>query len=174
VLALVSALPTSWSAPVCRQVVNDGLAAKWDALRWFLSIHYRFNTRLDTPFWKEAREHADVSGLQPLLDVFAGGAPLRFRDPLTLAFATTTAPTFYGIAGIDTILLGQRHPTRLLPRTEPIERWHERKAAADVLVRNALPQKDALAAFDTTPRLHHELFEDADSWARRSAAMSTF
>lgn len=174
VLALTRSMPASWSAPRPAELVNDALASRWDAIRWFLSIHYRFNTRLDTPFWKEAREHADVSGLQPLLDVFAGGAPLRFRDPLTLAFAATTAPTFYGIAGVDTILLGQRHSTRLLPRTEPIERWHERKAAADALVRHALPHKDALAAFDTTPRLQHELLEDDDSWARRSAAMSTF
>ena len=173
-MALTRSMPGSWSDPHSAELVNDALASRWDAIRWFLSIHYRFNTRLDTPFWKEAREHADVSGLQPLLDVFAGGAPLRFRDPVTLAFAATTAPTFYGIAGIDTILLGQGHPTRLLPRTEPIERWHERKAAADVLVRHALPQKEALAAFETTPRLHHELLDDTDSWARRNAAMSSF
>jgi len=173
-LALVNTLPASWAEPQARELVNQALASRWDAIRWFLSIHYRFNRRLDTPFWKEVRERADVSGLQPLLDVYATGAPLRFRDPLTVAFANATAPTFYGLAGVDTILLGQRVPTRLLPPAEPLEQWHARKAAADVLVRHALPQSEALAAFDTVPRLHRELLENHDSWARRNAAFSLF
>ncbi len=168
-MALVNALPASWSDPVGRDVVNAALAAKWDAIRWFLSIHYRFNTRLDTPFWKEVREHADVSGLQPLLDVYAGGAPLRFRDPLTRAFVQATAPTFYGLPGVDSVLLGQRVPTRLLPTREPIEHWRTRKAAADALVARALPQHRALAAVESQPWLNDELLSGADSWAGPTA-----
>ena len=166
ILSLVSMLPASWADPRPAALINDALAGRWDAIRWFLSVHYRFNTRLDTPFWKEARERTDVSGLQPLLDVYAAGAPLRFRDKVTLAFASTSAPTFYGLAGIDTILLGQKVPTRLAAPAEPVEQWQRRKAGADALVRRALPQAEALAAFDADPRLLAELLGDADSWAR--------
>jgi tryptophan 7-halogenase len=168
-MALVNALPASWSDPVGREVVNVALAEKWDAIRWFLSIHYRFNTRLDTPFWRDARSQTDVSGLQPLLDVYAGGAPLRFRDPLTRAFLQSTAPTFYGLPGVDCILLGQRVPTRMLPNPEPIERWRERKAGADALVARALPQHAALAAFGAESWLNDELLSAADSWAGPAA-----
>ncbi|MGI5162421.1 tryptophan halogenase family protein [Microbispora sp. CA-102843] len=170
ILALVTSLPASWSDPVGRDVVNAVLGKKWDEIRWFLSVHYRFNTRRDTPFWREARTRTDVSGLQPLLDVYAAGAPLRMRDTLTRRYLELTAPTFYGLEGIDCVLLGQAVPTRLLPSSEPIERWRARKAAADALVARSLPQREALALFDAEPRLHEELLKDRDSWVTRSAA----
>jgi tryptophan halogenase len=171
ILALVSTLPASWADPRPHALVNAALAGRWDAVRWFLAVHYRFNTRLDTPFWKEARERTDVAGMQPLLDVYAAGAPLRFRDKVTLAFAQSSAPTFYGIAGIDTILMGQKVPARLVAPAEPLEHWRRRKAGADALVRRALPQADALAAFENVPRLQQELLGDADSWARPGVAL---
>ncbi|RAY16154.1 hypothetical protein DPM19_04315 [Actinomadura craniellae] len=168
VLALVGSLPASWADPTGREVVNAALAQKWDAIRWFLSLHYKFNDRLDTPFWRDARENADVSGLRPLLDVFAAGAPLRFRDPITRGFLEATAPTFYGLEGVDCILLGQNVPARLLPMTEPVELWQARKDAADIMVRRALPVRDSLHAYHTVAELHEELLEDPDSWVVRS------
>ncbi|MBX6723993.1 MAG: tryptophan 7-halogenase, partial [Dactylosporangium sp.] len=174
ILSLVNSLPASWDGPCGRDFVNAAMASRWDAIRWFLSIHYRFNTRLDTPFWKDVREHADISGMRPLLDVFASGAPLRGRDRVTRGFANSTAPTFYGLAGVDTILLGQHVPTRLLPLSEPLARWKLRKAGADLLVARAMPQRDALAAFDALPSLHEELLDDSDSWAYRHNPLSLF
>ncbi|GAA2879188.1 tryptophan halogenase family protein [Nonomuraea rubra] len=174
IIALVNLMPSSWSEPCPRDLVNQALADRWDAIRWFLAIHYKFNTRLDTPFWKEVRAGADVTGMQPLLDLYASGAPLRLRDPLARGFADATSPTFYGLAGVDTILLGQKVPARLLPPAEPMARWHARKAAADVLVKHALPQHLALRAYDSEPRLHEELLRQHDSWARASVAGAVF
>ncbi|MCA2211679.1 tryptophan halogenase family protein [Jidongwangia harbinensis] len=168
-MSLISALPASWSDPISRDVVNAALAAKWDAIRWFLSIHYKFNTKFDTPFWTDVRARADISGLQPLVDAYAAGAPLRFRDPVIRGFLQSTSPTFYGLPGIDCLLLGQRVPTRLLPSREPIERWRARKAAADALVAHALPQHEALAAVESEAWLNAELFSGRDSWAGPSA-----
>ncbi len=170
VLALVRSMPASWAGPVGRAVVNAVLAKKWDEIRWFLAAHYRFNTRLDTPFWRDVRETADISGLAPLLEVYAAGAPLLMRDALTRRYLELTAPTFYGLEGIDCVLLGQQVPTRYLRSAEPIERWRARKAAADALVRLALPQRDALALFDDEPRLHDELLKAGDGWVTRTAA----
>lgn len=167
IVTLVSALPLTWAAPTARDLVNKFLADRWDALRWFLSIHYRFNTRLDTPFWKQARSQTDVSGWQPLLDIFATGAPLSRRDPLLRRAVQRAVPSAYGLPGVDNILLGQHVPTRLLPPAEPPERWQARSRAADALVRRALPQREALAAFITRPELLQELFDDRDSWAAR-------
>jgi tryptophan halogenase len=174
VIALVNLLPASWSEPCSRDLVNQALADRWDAIRWFLAIHYKFNTRSDTPFWKEVRDSADISGMRPLLDLYASGAPLRLRDPVARGFAEATSPTFYGLAGVDAILLGQKVPTKLLPLAEPPAHWQARKAAADVLVRHALPQHLALQAYDNEPRLHEELLRRPDSWARASAAGALF
>jgi tryptophan halogenase len=165
VLALANALPASFSDPSCSAIVNNGLAGRWDALRWFLSLHYRFNTRRNTPFWQRARTETDVSGIQPLLDCYAGGAPLSARAPFIRGLAQNVVPTIYGLAGIDTILLGQQVPARMVPQTESADQWRARKAGAEALVRNALPQAEALAAFTADPRLHDELLRDDDSWA---------
>ncbi|RCV52080.1 FAD-dependent oxidoreductase [Marinitenerispora sediminis] len=168
ILALVSSLPASWSEPCARDVVNQALAQKWDAMRWFLTLHYRFNDRLDTPFWRDARERSDVSGLRPLLDAFATGAPLRFRDAVTRGFLESAAPTFYGLEGVDCLLLGQKVPTRLLPATEPHEAWRRRKAGADALVRQGVGQREALDAFAADPALHAAILDDPGSWVSAS------
>jgi len=167
---LVGLLPATWSQPVGRDVVNETLARRWDALRWFLAIHYRFNTRLDTPFWKQARSATDVSGWQPLLDIFAGGAPLTRRHPFIGRVIGDVSLPFYGLAGVDNILLGQHVPARLLPTAEPPEQWQRRKQAASALLRGALPQREALAAFAARPELLQELFEDPDSWTMHGHA----
>ncbi|ONI77922.1 hypothetical protein ALI144C_31475 [Actinosynnema sp. ALI-1.44] len=168
--SLVSTLPGSWSEPSPRELVNAGLGQQWNAIRWLLAIHYRFNTRLDTPFWKEVRATADVSGFDTLLEVYAGGAPLSQRHVLVQDVLNRIAPTFFGLFGIDYLLLGQQVPTRRMPLAEPIERWHARKHAADALVAAALPHREALDAFDAHPELNKQLLEDTDSWAGRSIA----
>src|SRR5439155_447296 len=35
---------------------NDRIGAHWDFPRWFLAIHYKFNRKLDTEFWRSCRE----------------------------------------------------------------------------------------------------------------------
>ncbi|GAA1255806.1 hypothetical protein GCM10009665_52850 [Kitasatospora nipponensis] len=169
-LTLVSTLPASWSDPVPRDAVNVGLAQHWDAIRWLLSIHYKFNTRLDTPFWKECRETTDVSGFQPLLDVYAAGAPLSRRNAIVQDLANRVAPSFFGLYGIDCLLLGQQVPTKLLELDEPLEDWRARDRASKSLVSRALSTREALEAFDAHPELNRQLLNDADSWASPAIA----
>lgn len=169
---LVSLLPSSATDPDPSATVNMAMAQRWDAIRWFLSIHYRFNRRLDTDFWKEARSATDISGAAPLLDIYAAGAPLSGRDPFTRYLIDDKLPIFYGLAGIDTLLLGQGVPARMLPAAEEIGHWRARRAAARTLATQALPQRDALAAFSDDPALNHELLNDSDSWAGKHVAVA--
>lgn len=166
-MTLAQTLPASAAEPEpgTRSVVNTSLNRKWDALRWFLAAHYRFNGRSETPFWRQAREHTDVSGIQPLLDVFADGAPLQQRDPFIRAALRATVRPFYDLGSYDCILHGLAAPTRLLPMVETVDRWHARQTAAEALVERALPQREALIAFDKEPALLAEMFSDRDSWA---------
>lgn len=164
VRALLSALPVSWSQPCPRESVNRFLGLCWDSLRWFLSIHYKFNTRLATPFWKHACADADVSGIEPLLDAYAAGAPLVRRDALTQVMLQATAPPVYGLAGIDTILLGQQVPATLLESGEAPERWRARRQAAAALTRLAMPQHEALAELARRPGLLYEPLTAPGGW----------
>jgi tryptophan halogenase len=163
-MSMIPLLPRSWNEPDGRKVLNDLTAQRWDGLRWFLAIHYKYNERKDTKFWREVRETADISGLQPLLDVFAAGAPLHLRDPLTRRFVRAAAPTFYELDGVDCLLLGQGFPARLVSRGEPAEEWNKRKAAADVLVARGLTQREALEAFRTNPAFVKDLVYGDHSW----------
>lgn len=169
-LTLVSNLPASWREPSIREVVNAGIAQHWDAIRWLLGIHYRYNTRLETPFWKECVSAADVSGFTPLLEAYANGAPLTRRNSVLQDLLNRLAPSYFGLFGIEYLLLGQQVPTRLLPLAEPIEDWRRRKQAADLLVAHALPTRQALEAFDRNPELNRQLLHDEDSWAGRTIA----
>ncbi|MDX5404991.1 MAG: tryptophan 7-halogenase, partial [Bacteroidota bacterium] len=38
----------------------------WDDVRDFLAVHYRFNRKIDTPFWKHCREATDLGAAQCL------------------------------------------------------------------------------------------------------------
>src|SRR4029077_12138965 len=62
--------------PAYRAFANDSIGRHWDNLRWFLAIHYKFNRKTDTAFWRDCREMADVSGIAPLLDRFTRLGPL--------------------------------------------------------------------------------------------------
>ena len=55
---------------------NRRIAAKWDHLRWFVAMHFRFNGKLDTPFWQDCRREADVSGIAAYIDFFERNGPL--------------------------------------------------------------------------------------------------
>ncbi|MFH8349800.1 hypothetical protein [Streptomyces sp. NPDC018045] len=70
------------------------------------------------------------------------------------------APTFFGLFGIDCLLLGQQVPARMLPMDEPLSAWRARKRAADALVRPALPAREALEAFGACPEHNRQLPAD--------------
>ncbi|MEV6848467.1 tryptophan halogenase family protein [Actinoplanes sp. NPDC051411] len=167
VFTLMSAmplLPDSWKQPAPREVLNRVTAERWDGLRWFLALHYRYNRRRSTPFWQEVWTRTDVSGIEPLLEIYAGGAPLHLRDPLTRRLARAAAPTFYELDGVDCMLLGQNYPATLVENSEPPQAWRARKAAADVLVSRALTQREALKAFHARPELTQNLVFGRHSW----------
>ncbi|MBS2962378.1 tryptophan 7-halogenase [Actinocrinis puniceicyclus] len=164
IMSLIPLLPNSWAEPTAREVFNKLTAERWDGMRWFLAIHYKYNQRRDTEFWRQVRDNADVSGIQPLLDVYAGGAPLHLRDPLTRRFVRATAPTFYELDGVDCMLLGQGYPAKLVTTNEPLEAWQRRKDAADALVARSMTQRQALEAFHKHPELTESLVYGRHSW----------
>ena len=172
--SFVSVLPATWSRPPAgRELLNDALNQRWDQVRWLIAAHYKFNTRLDTPFWRDARENTDLSGFQHQVDMYEEVAPLSRRDGLIQDMLNRVSPTTFSLYGLDNIWLGMQKPTRRrLPMDEPVERWQARYDAAQALADKALPVRRALAAYAEFPELNRQLLEDDDSWAgRRVAAM---
>ncbi len=143
--------------------VNRRVNRRWDQLRGFLAIHYKFNRRLDTDFWKLCRNEVDLADGQQYVDVFQELAPLGARR-----HRLWERPECFDDAGYDTLLLGQGVPARLMaPRCTP-EEWRARAAASNAVLAAAKTHGEALGFFARNP---DELRRTVD---RESASGSSF
>ncbi len=145
---LTSTFPRRRGERAAAALLNRRVGDYWDYLRWFLAIHYRFNRRLDSPFWRHCRAEVDVGSHAELLAAFAERGPLSY-DPVLAAF--DFPDPLWGAEGVDLILLGQRVPARLpRPRLDRAA-WRARLRRREALVAGALSHKQALARFDEDP-----------------------
>ena len=117
-----------------RNLCNRILAEYWDETRDFLAIHYAFNRRLDTPFWKACREDTDLKGARPLVDFYRENGP-----SLMPGGQLTGVNNSFGMEGYLQLLLGQDAPYQR--RFEPSDK--ERQAAKRIL---AVAEKKASQA----------------------------
>ena len=143
---LVLNFPRSKKDTAIRGIVNRTLNAHWDDVRWFLAVHYRFNRKLDTPFWRACREAVDIGGAQERVDLF------RERTPLTYRQSQFFKPEeVFGDFAYDVLLLGQRVPGRYLEASQPRVEWQKRVEGLRQLAGNALPQERAFEALQGAP-----------------------
>jgi tryptophan halogenase len=144
-----------------REFANARVGEHWDFLRWFLSLHYRFNRRLDTPFWRDCRAEVDISGLARVVERFTTEGPW---DTDLEARHATGDPAF-AFMGIMVMLLGQQVPCP--PPPAPVltrAQWEARVAECRALVERSLPQADALALLRQRPELLMRAVSASNSW----------
>lgn len=164
---LIRAFPESKHPSVSRRLLNEDLARRWDGLRWFLAVHFRFNRQRDTAFWRAARHDVDISGIEAVVSAFQERAPLMaYNDTVRSMLRSNLPYLFYGLAGLDTMLLGMGVSCSLLETTEPRSKWDERRQVAAYVAEHALFQRDALQAVRTNPSLLREQVDDPASWVR--------
>jgi tryptophan halogenase len=143
---LVDCLRQSEGEPTetVRGVYNKLFAEGWDDVRDFLAIHYRYNTRLDTPFWRACQNEVDVSGSLAMREFYEENGPMRLGRFLLNKTPGIDNP--FGIEGYLTILLGNKVPFR------------KRYAASDAenaicAARNAANRATALQGIDAREAL---------------------
>jgi tryptophan halogenase len=155
---LLQALPEHpEEGAVLAPLANARVAAFWDYVAWFLALHFRFNRRLETPFWRACREGADVSAHGELLELFRERGPLSY-DPAARALFAYPDP-LWGPEGIDTILLGQGVEARLPRPAVTREAWHEQTALYDKIAARSLPQDEVLRHLHDHPEVLEALEE---------------
>lgn len=133
---------------------NDATNTKWDFLRGFIALHYRFNKRLDTSFWRDCRATVDLADIVPLIDHFHRAGLLSLADAETRAgFHLLREAGIFGTHGIDLLLLGQGERPGATPADMERSRSFERKRRIwDQVSARALSQRAALDAVEN--RLH--------------------
>jgi len=160
-------LTTHWPASIHDEAIKRTLDRKigdqWDALRWFLGIHYRFNRRLDTPFWRAANAEADTSGAEERIALFRERAPLSYRSSL---FYKVLPPDFFtDDHSFDTLMVGQKVEARAVQPVEARASWRAQQAPLRALARHAVPQARAVAwLVDERPDLLEDFQRRNDSW----------
>ena len=88
----------------------------WDDIRDFLAVHYRFNTRSDTAFWRECREKCDLAGAAPLCEFY------RENGPSALGKSIFVYPhSAFAQEGYMALLVGQRVPYARVHTPNPAE-----------------------------------------------------
>jgi tryptophan halogenase len=127
--------------PVMRDNYNRIFFHNWEIFRDFLSIHYRFNDRLDTPFWQAARNDVCLGDIKPAIDYYkAVGPDLRLLnyDFKRDAFSTE---------GYLVLLVGQQVPYRRQIRIDAgqAEMWRERRRDLDRRARGGMDMAECLA-----------------------------
>jgi tryptophan halogenase len=101
---------------------NRRHASKWDNIRQFLGIHYKFNTYFDTPFWRECRAKADIGNAAAIVEYFQENGPGLFHkdtllDPLNQ----------FSLEGYWSLLIGQKVPCKRPYVPPPQERAEWRR-----------------------------------------------
>ena len=79
----------------------------WDNIRHFLAIHYKFNTRLDTPFWRACRADADLAGAEDIVEFYEENGPSHLGQVMLLNQLDQ-----FTIHGWLSLLVGMRVPHR--------------------------------------------------------------
>jgi len=167
---LIGGLRAAANGEPDREFTNKSVGAHWDFLRWFLAIHYKFNRKQDSAFWRDCRETVDVSGMQPLLERFRSVGP--WSAEANVAYATGD-PAF-SFEGLMIMLLGQRapcpQPSRLfLPKA----RWDARVAQSRELVARAFGQAEALELLRRRPDMLREVVSSRRSWINLGGELIT-
>ena len=129
--AMVNALIQADCTPTPTMIAlyNHFFAEWWDGIRDFLAIHYRFNTRLQTPFWTTCVNEVDVSHSQPLLDFYAENGPMGLcRHHLNSSIGTSNQ---YGCEGFMTMLVGMKVPYKVAVKPTEAEMSRFRQHCAN-------------------------------------------
>ena len=114
----------------------------WDETRDFLAIHYKFNTRFETPYWKACVADTDLAGAQQFVDFYRENGPSTFwRNQLL------DARNPFGFEGYLSMMIGMNVPYRKLftPPEHEVEMASALAQRYQSAAKNGVNVADALA-----------------------------
>lgn len=165
IMTLCKLMPNNHNDTSSIAGINQEIAATWDTFRWFLGIHYKFNKRLDTPYWNWCRENTNVGDAQMVMDLFHQRPPLSASNFGTHSPYTALEALVFNSYSYDTLMYGQKVAgTPQKPKMSK-EEYLSRVDSYYELTKNALTLKelfDGNHLFDD--EILENLFNDPDTW----------
>ena len=129
--------------PTLVRLYNQFNTQAWDDIRDFLAVHYRFNTRLDTPFWRACRSDTQLHGAQFLVDFYRENGPSVVAGSQLLHSSNS-----FGMDGYLAMLIGQAvpHDKPFTPSPQEAKQWRDRCNNWELEARRGLDVKQCLQA----------------------------
>jgi tryptophan halogenase len=164
--SLVNSLVESDGLPtptIVRQY-NKRFAIKWDNIRDFLAVHFKFNTGMDTPYWQECRRHCDLAGATEVVEYYQENGPGTYHQTTLLNRLSQ-----FNLEGYWSVLIGQKVPYQrpYQPSQEEHEIWRRIQQAWKAKAEAGVGVKEALTLvrspqFQWPPNLYtDQLFEQS-------------
>ena len=122
--------------------------AHWDYIRWFLSLHFKFNKKLNTDYWKESRANVNVSGIEHLINLYQEIGFLSYQDtPVREVLKYHIHDQIFDVYGIDHILAGQGKMPRNLKYIvlNNKKEWQEIQKSWQHIVSHTIPVRGDLS-----------------------------
>jgi tryptophan 7-halogenase len=125
-----------------RKQFNRFQANVWDDIRDFLAIHYKFNQRSDTPFWRHCWEKTDLAGAAEVVELY------RELGPCFWLFQNVSRTSQFGPQGYVALLIGQQveYSRRFQPTSEELGIWNAEREKYKSSAARGLTVSETLAA----------------------------
>jgi tryptophan 7-halogenase len=165
-LTLCKLMPNSISDSSSIAGINQEIAATWDTFRWFVGIHYKYNKKLETPFWKRANEITEIGDAKLVVDLFHQRPPLSSSNFGTFSPYTALESLVFNSYSYDTLLFGQKVLNR--PVSKPAmskEEYLQRTLAYQELTKKSLTLHELFSNnYFFSEGLLEQLFDGDENW----------
>lgn len=113
---------------------------RWDDVRDFLALHYRYNQQSDSPFWQHCRAETKLGKAQEFVDYYTKAGPS------ILSLGMFGERSIFGYDGYMNMLLGMKVPTERPPKLSDadIAGWKKHQAEIRQWAGSALTAEKAL------------------------------
>ena len=112
--------------PTLIHLYNEYNSRAWDDIRDFLAVHYKFNTRLETPFWRQCREETELCGAAAVHHFYVENGPSALGKNFNLS---PNNP--YNLDGYLAMFIGMKVPYEKVHRPSEREWEFWKKAIAE-------------------------------------------
>jgi tryptophan halogenase len=113
---------------------------RWDDVRDFLALHYRYNHQSDSPFWQHCRNETYLGKAQEFVDYYIKAGPS------ILSLGMFGERSIFGYDGYMNMLLGMKVPTERPPKLTDADMagWKKHQAEIHQWAGSALTPEKAL------------------------------
>ena len=172
IMTLCRLMPKNFEDTSAIAGLNQEIAATWDTFRWFLGMHYKFNTRLDTPYWQYCRANTDIGDAQMVVDLFQSRPPLSASNFGSNSPFTALEALVFNSYSYDTLLFGQKLVKGPLSAPAMSRAQYDSKLSSyQSLTERALTQAELFENdFLIEDGILEQLFAEQDTWITETEA----